>query len=246
MALVNGDPRSALAHWDGETERARREGDPIRTVQAISALAVAQGLLGNSDAALPPTQEAVEIADATGNPTARSMAYFSLGYLLKKSDPERALFLFDEAARLAGEVRNRWWFGIALLEGAGTRAMHGDPAPAARMLIETLDHWDRVGDWVEQWVGLRYATRFFARVGAADDAVFLHCAIANAGKPPPLRAAQLDGLVNSLGANPLETYSASPAGGAEAVVRARSSLQRYADYAAVPAVPPSTSYEASQ
>lgn len=236
LALFGGDPRAAWAHWDSEVVRARCEEDPIRLVQAVSALAVCQAALGDPDAALPVTQESVTVADATGNPTAKSMAYFSLGYLLKTSDPERALILFDEAARLAGNVQNRWWFGIALMEGAATRAVHGEPAHAARMFIEVLDHWERMGDWVEQWVGLRYITRFLVLLGAGDDAVFLHCVIVNAGKRPPLRPEQLGRLVDRLGTEVFEAYRETNAGGAAAVARARSCLQRYAEHTAVAAM----------
>ena len=117
----------------------------------------------------------------------------------------------SEAARLAGAVQNFWWYGIALLEAAATRAVHGDPATAAQMFIEVLDHWDRVGDWTQQWVTLRYITRLLVRLGADDDALFLHCAIVKAGKAPPLRAAQLRVLVERAGRRPLRGLSSSAA-----------------------------------
>lgn len=47
---------------------------------------------------------------------------------------------------LAGDVQNFWWYGIALMEAAATRAVHGDPAAAAQLFDDVLDHWDRVGD----------------------------------------------------------------------------------------------------
>jgi hypothetical protein len=201
-------------------------------VQAVSAGAFAQGLLGNPQAGLPGAEEAVRVADQTANPTAQSMAYFSLGYLLKKSDPDRALTLFDEAARLSKDVQNFWWLGIALMEGAATRAVRGEPAPAARQLIEVLDHWERVGDWVELWVALRYVTRFLARVGSADDALYLQGGIVNAGKPPPLRSAQVEVLVDRLGAAHFAAYQEPAVSGAAVVAHARSSLRRYAEQAA--------------
>ena len=68
----------------------------------------------------------LRVAETTANPTARSMARYALGLVLKKSDPDRALALFDEAAELAASVQNFWWHGIALMEAASTRAVHGD------------------------------------------------------------------------------------------------------------------------
>ena len=131
------------------------------------------------------------VSDTTANPTARSMARYALGLVLKKSDPDRALALFDEAAELAASVQNFWWHGIALMEAAATRAVHGEPATAAKDLIEVIDHWDRVGDWSQQWLNLRYVTRFLVRVGADDDALTLHRALVDAGKGSPLTADQV-------------------------------------------------------
>ncbi len=102
VALFEGDAGGVLAHWVGEAARARGDGDPVRLVHTVSVLAICHAVLGNSDVALPDAREAVEVAETTSNPTALSTAYFALGYVLKNSEPARALALFDEAARLAG------------------------------------------------------------------------------------------------------------------------------------------------
>ncbi|UGT91788.1 hypothetical protein [Mycobacterium ostraviense] len=128
-------------------------------------VAVCSGALGKPDYGLPAALEAVTLAERTGNPTARSMAYFALGYLLKRSEPVRATALFDKAAQLAAAVQNFWHSGTALMSAAATRAVHGDPIEAARMFIEVLDHLDRVGDWFEQGAALRYITRLFGPIG---------------------------------------------------------------------------------
>jgi predicted ATPase/DNA-binding SARP family transcriptional activator len=236
-ALFEGNvPDNALAYWDGEVARARENADPIRLVSAATMSATYRGFLVGREAALAAALQAVEVADKTGNPTARSMAYFTLGYLLKKSEPDRALVLFDDAARLAGAVRNRWWYGFALLEAAATRAVHGDPLAAARLFIEVLNHWDRVGDATQLWVSLRYITRLLVRLGADDDALALHCAIVKAGKPAPLREAQLGALIDRLGTDPSDALLAAATGGcAAATVRARSSLQCHVQPAGEPA-----------
>lgn len=232
VALFEGDVRGAQAYFDAQAALARRDADPIRLVQMVSILSVCHMVLGDADAAVPAAQEAAEAADTTANPTARSSAYFALGYLLKRTEPTRALELFDEAVRLARAVRNVWWYGVALMEAAATRAVHRDPETAARALIEVLDHWHRLGDWAEQWLALRYITRFLTRLGGDDDedgALFLHCALLNAGKASPLRDDQLTVLVDRVGRDRFEAYRASPADGSTAVARARSCLQRHAE-----------------
>ncbi|BBX74102.1 BTAD domain-containing putative transcriptional regulator [Mycobacterium shinjukuense] len=226
VALFEGQPMKALAYWEAEVGRARRDDDPIRLVWALDVIAVCHGVLGTPQVAVPAAEEGVAVAERTGNPTAQSMAYFALGYLLKKSEPERALALFDDAARLAAEVQNFWSYGTALMEAAATRAVHGDPAAAAQMFIAVLEHWDRVGDWTAQWVTLRYVTRLLIRLGGHEDAAFLYWSFMNADKPSPLTPHQLETIADCLGPARLDAFKASAVGVA-AVERARSSLQRF-------------------
>ncbi|MDZ4270106.1 MAG: AfsR/SARP family transcriptional regulator, partial [Mycobacterium sp.] len=216
VALYEGDPVAALAHYQGAVDAARSDADPIRLVWALFYVAICQAALRTPEAGVPAAEESMAVAEATGNPTARSMARYALGLVLKKSDPDRALALFDEAAELAAGVQNFWWHGIALMEGAATRAVHGAPAIAAPALVEVVDHWDRVGDWSQQWLNLRYVTRFLFRVGAVEDAAALHRALLAAGRSSPLAAGDV----------PAETASEALSGAA-AVVRARSALNRY-------------------
>jgi hypothetical protein len=218
VALYEGDSVAALAHYEAEMARARRDDDPIRLVWTLFYVAICQAALRTPEAGRDAAEEAVRIADVTANPTARSMGRYALGLVLKKSDPERALALFDEAAESAASVQNFWWHGIALMEAAATRGVHSDPARAAGDFIEVIDHWDRVGDWSQQWLNLRYVTRFLHRVGAEDDAVALHRSLLHAGKQSALTPAQ----TASLGDVPGGGLS-----GADAVVRARSALARY-------------------
>jgi predicted ATPase/DNA-binding SARP family transcriptional activator len=218
VALYEGDSAAALAHYEAEMARARRDDDPIRLVWTLFYVAICQAALRTPEAGLDAAQEAVQVADVTANPTARSMGRYALGLVLKKSDPDRALALFDEAAELAASVQNFWWHGIALMEAASTRGVHGDPARAAGDFIAVLDHWDRVGDWSQQWLNLRYVTRFLNRVGAEDDAAVLHRALVLAGKQSPLSAEQSA----ALGDMPGHALS-----GADLVLRARSALSRY-------------------
>ncbi len=99
------------------------------------------------------------------------------------------------------------------MEAASTRGVHGDPARAAGDFIEVLDHWDRVGDWSQQWLNLRYVTRLLVRIGADDDAIALHRALVKAGKPSPLDDVPVDG--------------GDALSGVGAVLRARSALSCY-------------------
>ena len=218
LALYEGDGAAALTHYEAEMNRARTDDDPIRLVWTLFYVAICHAALRKPEDGLAAATEAMQVSESTGNPSARSMARYALGLVLKKAEPERALTLFDEAAELAASVQNFWWHGIALMEAASTRAVHADTSDAATALIEVLDHWDRVGDWSQQWLNLRYVTRFLLRAGAQDDAMALHCALIRAGRPSPLSAAALA----SIGDAPPEALS-----GPEAVSRARAALATY-------------------
>ena len=184
--LYEGDIDSALRHWEAEVIAARGHDDPIRLVWTLYYVAVCHAVRREPRYGVAAARESVSVADVTGNPTARSMARYALGLVGKKADPERSLALFDEAAGLAGQVHNFWWHGIAMMEAAATRAVHGDPAVAARAFVEVLDHWDRTGDWTQQWLNLRYVVRLLVRVGADAEAGDLHRCLVAAGKPSPL------------------------------------------------------------
>lgn len=222
VALYEGDADAAFRHYSAEVARARREGDPIRLVWTLFYVAICRAALRDPDSGLTAAEEARTVAETTANPTARSMADYALGLVLKKSQPDRALALFDEAAELAASVHNFWWHGIALMEAASTRAVHGDPSTAAEDFIVVLDHWERVGDWSQQWLNLRYVTRLLVRVGADEDAAALHRALVDAGKTSPLSETQIVRLATGLGAPRAEALT-----GAEAVALARASLRRY-------------------
>ncbi|MGE5695066.1 MAG: ATP-binding protein [Candidatus Sericytochromatia bacterium] len=224
LDLYEGHAAAALAYYDDEVMRARCGADPIRLVWDLFYVAICHAVLRTPEVGLPAAEESLQVADATANPTARSMARYALGLVLKKSEPDRALSLFDEAAELAASVQNFWWYGIALMEAAATRGVHGDPATAARLFIDVLDHWDRVGDWSQQWLNLRYATRLLIRLGAVGDAIAVHHALVKAGRPSPMSEAQVAELSDGLDDR---VQSVVPTGGVAAAARARTALSRY-------------------
>jgi predicted ATPase len=115
IALYEGDVGFALAHYRAEVTTARRGGEPVRLVWSLYYVATCYAVNRTPELGLPAAHECVQVADSTGNPTAVSMSRYALGLVLKKADPAAALVQFDEAARLAGSVRNAWWQGIALM-----------------------------------------------------------------------------------------------------------------------------------
>ncbi|MBA3905802.1 MAG: hypothetical protein H0X35_03835 [Pseudonocardiales bacterium] len=228
IALYQGNVGAAEKYYNAQVIRARRDGDRIRLVWTLYYVAICSAVRRVPERGVAAARESLEVATATGNPTALSMARYALGLVLKKAEPERALALLDEAATLAASVHNFWWESIALMEAAATRAVHGDAGEAAGALVTVLDHWDRVGDRTQQWLNLRYVVRLLVRLGAERDAATLHHCLLAAGKPSPLgplaAARLLDGPDGP-------TLAAAARHGAElsaagAVALARDSLSR--------------------
>jgi tetratricopeptide (TPR) repeat protein len=219
VALYEGDVEPALRHYTAAAERARTDDDRIRLVWTLYYVAVCQAVRREPQRGIAAAQECLDVAEETANPTARSMARYALGLVLKKSEPDRALALFDEAGALAALVHNFWWHGIAMMEAAATRAVHGDPVAAARAFLAVLDHWDRVGDATQQWLNLRYVARLLKRVDAASDAATLHAFLVAAGKPSPL---------GPPGPSPAAPRPGHRVSEAAAVAHARAALRRVA------------------
>ena len=177
-----GDPAVALAHYEAESAAARAIGYGPRLVWTLYNATVALDLLGTLEAGLPLAQEALEAAKPTQNPSTMAMALCAMGRALKTVDPKRALAYFDEAHELAAPVQNNWLTGIARMETAAVRAVHDDPATAARLLLDVLDHWSQAGPGVgaQHWYAMRYVARLLKRVGADADAEILHRALVGA------------------------------------------------------------------
>jgi predicted ATPase/DNA-binding SARP family transcriptional activator len=202
-ALYEGDPATALTHYEAQMTAARRSGDPRRLVWILYNITLAHAAKRTPAAGLAAAEEAMRVAEATAatnaNPTTQSMALCALARAVAESDPDRAMALYDQAGTLAVSVTNNWLRGIACAEDAAIRAIHGDPAETAGILIELVEHWDLAGPGIGsyQWATLRDVTRLLVRLGSGDDALALHHALVAAGHEPPLSAAQLAQLGDS-------------------------------------------------
>ena len=100
VALYEGDVETALQHYTAQVDLARRQDDPIRMVWTLYYLAICHAVHRRPELGRPAAEECFDVAERTANPTARSMARYALGLVLKKSDPARALDLFDRPPSL--------------------------------------------------------------------------------------------------------------------------------------------------
>ena len=216
VALPEGDPGFTLHYYAAEADRARLTGDAVRLTWCLHCFAVCQAVCRAPERGVPAARESVEVAHGTANPSAIAMARYALGLVLKKSEPDSALTLLDEAVEMARSVRNTWWQGVAMMEAAATRAVHGDPHTAARAFVSVLDHWEKVGDRTQQWQNLRYVARLLRRLDAAGDAATLTDVLVAAGEQ------------RSIASRQLRPAPGSRDGQTGAVLRARAALVRLA------------------
>ena len=216
VTLPEGDPEFTLRHYAAEADLARETGNAVRLTWCLHCYAVCQTICRAPERGLAAAQESVDVAARTANPSAMAMGRYALGLVLKKSRPDDALSQLDEAVEIAGSVRNTWWQGVAMMEAAATRAMHGDPRHAASAFVGVLDHWEKVGDRTQQWQNLRYVARLLRRLGADDDAAALADALAAAGEQRSIVSRQR------------RAWPGPRDGQTDAVLRARAALQRQA------------------
>ncbi len=221
LADVLGDSASALAHYEAESAAARAIGDGPRLVWSLYNATIIHDLVGSPEAGLPQAQEALEVAKQTQNPSAMAMAVCAIGRALKTADPQRALTYFEQAHKIAAPVQNNWLTGVARLETAAVRAEHDDPATAARLLLDVLDHWSQGGPGVgaQHWYTIRYVARLLKRVGADADAEILRRALVRGSYERPAPATEPSFA-------PGTADVAGPTG-TEALALARASLQQY-------------------
>jgi hypothetical protein len=167
------------------------EGEPVARVSGLVGEALVRAWSGQVTEAVGLATTAVELADATGNPSARAEARYGLGEALGDTDPPRALALLDEAATLAAAVDDRLFQAAAGTAAVAVRSRHGDPAPALAAFRDVLRLWRRAGNDVLHAAALRNLIVLLARVGADETAVLIDAAL-----PPaavyPAEAARLE------------------------------------------------------
>ncbi|MEN4479551.1 AfsR/SARP family transcriptional regulator [Mycolicibacterium cosmeticum] len=194
VVMNEGDAITSTAYFEELFHESQVDTDPLRLVLAGERITLGHQEMGTLSAALPTAEQAMRIAEATGNPTARSLAGSALGRALSETNPDRALKILAEARGLAASVENNWLIAMAMMESATINTVYGGVAAAARDFLGTLDLFVVGGPgrvMPLQWENLRRVTRFFCRVGAAREAAALHRAVVASGRASPLTAAQL-------------------------------------------------------
>jgi hypothetical protein len=91
--------------------------------------------------------------------------------------PAEALEYLRRAVVTARQVGNRLVAGVAGVSAVSCAARHGDPAAALGEYAGLLEHWQREGEWVQQWVTLRTLVEALSRLGRHAEATVLQGAL---------------------------------------------------------------------
>jgi tetratricopeptide (TPR) repeat protein len=177
VALVACDPAAATAHYREVARIGRMVGRPTVESSGLVGEALVLAYSGSIRAACRLAETALEIADASGNPSARAEARYVLGEALADTDPPRALALLDEAAALAGSVQDRLFEAAAESAAVAIRSRHGDPVAALTSFRAVLALWRRAGNDMLQAAALRNLVVLLARVGADETAALVDAAL---------------------------------------------------------------------
>jgi predicted ATPase/DNA-binding SARP family transcriptional activator len=177
VALVACDPESATAHYRALARIGGAIGRPAVEASGLVGEVLVLAYSGSSEPACRLAETALELADASGNPSARAEARYGLGEALADTDPPRALALLDEAAALAGAVQDRLFEAAAETAAVAIRSRHGDPAAALTSFRAVLALWRRAGNDLLQAAALRNLVVLLARVGADETAALVDAAL---------------------------------------------------------------------
>ena len=133
VALYEGDVDAAAAPLHGRGRprppaTATRSGWCGRSTTSRSATRCG----GRPSSACPPRRRACEVAETTGQPDRAVDGPLRARAGAQEVRPRAARSRCSTRRReLAASVHNFWWEGIALMEAAATRAVHGDAAEVA-------------------------------------------------------------------------------------------------------------------
>ncbi len=145
-AYFQGDGEAGLAHGDAEIRRARASGDSHRLSYVLADNGTHATLLERHDLAAPRSQEALDLANRTGNAAAVSMAQLAMGFLHRDRDPHESITWFQQGAQLADTVDSSWTAGICRGELSLLLSLHGDPYEAVSLALTQFLIFRRAGD----------------------------------------------------------------------------------------------------
>ena len=183
VAFFAGRLDDAEAAFHEAARLAQRGSDIDSEVNALAGVALARAYRGHIDEAVATADIAVREATHAG-PAVRAFAWYVKGECLAETEPETAVPVVEEAAALASDCGAWFVEGVARLTAASVRGRLESPADVMSAYADLLRHWQRSGNWTQQWTTLRNLVEVLVQLEADDVAV----AIAAAAEVEPTAA----------------------------------------------------------
>ncbi|MGO9507536.1 MAG: ATP-binding protein [Mycobacterium sp.] len=163
--LTTGQPERYVEASRAQLARGR-DAHPIARASLVLALAAA----GSLDEAMAAAPGLVDAAEASGNPSALTLALLAYGYVFRVADQPRALAALRRGLIVAQDNRQRSYETHIVASLARLEAGHGDPLAALEyMRLATRSYHDS-GNTVQMRSHLAILTAFLDRLGRYESA----------------------------------------------------------------------------
>jgi predicted ATPase/class 3 adenylate cyclase len=164
----------------------RASGTPYWIVYSLVTGSLGRSMAGELDHAAILARRALEAARRSGCPTSLAWSLLALGSAAEQTDPDQAERLLAESVRASKEVDSRLVMGLSLSLLAVLLRRLRRPRDAAPLVLELLDHWDRLGNRPQGWHAIREGAMCLALVGQDELAVELLASVDHADLVMPL------------------------------------------------------------
>lgn len=184
VALFQGRLDEAIGFYHEVVCLAEAAGDSYFSALAMVAGALPLAYRSDHASAVEAARRARSAAMTTANPYVMGWADYTLGEALAGVNPDEAIIAIDAALARSRATRNRFLAGVALVSAASMWARHGDALAALPLFGQVIEHWQRAGNWTQQWITIRNLIELFARL-SVDEAAAVLCGALDVSRTAP-------------------------------------------------------------
>ena len=167
-------------------EWSRAVDEPYWVVYSMITGSLGLVMAGDLERAATLAGRALQLATLSECPLSMAWARFAAATALEPSDAEGAEQLLDDAVRGARSVDGRLVLGLGMSLQATLRRRLGRPLDAVPLLLELIDHWDRLGNPPQLWHTVRESAMCLSLLDADATAARLLASVDGAELVMPL------------------------------------------------------------
>jgi predicted ATPase/DNA-binding SARP family transcriptional activator len=164
----------------------REMGEPFWLVYSMVNGALGMVMAGELERATALAERALRVARGSACPTSLAWALFGVATTLEQPEPERSQVLLEEGVDLARVAESRMVFGLSVSLLATLHRRLGHPIDAVPLLVELLDHCDRLGNRPLLWHTIREAAMCLGELRPDQTGVRLLAAVDHAELVMPM------------------------------------------------------------